>query len=414
MQYGLSGENVVCFAGEDWWYHHPHSKNHILKRWARDNRVLFINSLSLGLPSLSNPDFFVKIRRKLKSYMRWLKKAPEGLYVMSPISIPFFGSAVVRKLNLILLIVQVRLAMFLCGIRKPVLWVAIPSAADVAERLGARLILYHVSDKYDANEDSALSLEVIRSWDSKLKKIADVVMYSGRKLFEESDVANRYFLEQAVDFDHFSTDATETAPDISVIPRPVLGYMGALDFIMDAKLIEAVATRRPDWHWVFIGLRSRHFQVNAPNVHFLGSRKYVDLPQYLRHVDVCVLPWRRDSEFIQYGSAIKVREYLATGKPVVISPIYEYLETPGIRTYRTVDEFIVAVEDALNRDTPAQRKLRQSVVRNCTWDVRARQLGIMVSSMLQGASFVEAVAGDEFRIAASSVEPVSGSRAALN
>src|SRR6202158_1389940 len=89
--YGLRGESIVCFAGEDWWYHHPHSKNHILKRLAQRNRVLFINSISMGLPSVSNPDFFLKIRRKLRSYMRWLRKVPEGLYVMTPITLPFYG-----------------------------------------------------------------------------------------------------------------------------------------------------------------------------------------------------------------------------------------------------------------------------------------------------------------------------------
>ena len=48
--YPLSGQSIVCFAGEDWWYHHPHSKNHILKRLARHNRVLFVNSITMGLP----------------------------------------------------------------------------------------------------------------------------------------------------------------------------------------------------------------------------------------------------------------------------------------------------------------------------------------------------------------------------
>ena len=65
--YPLSGQSIVCFAGEDWWYHHPHSKNHILKRLARHNRVLFVNSITMGLPSIGSPDFFQKIRRKLRS-----------------------------------------------------------------------------------------------------------------------------------------------------------------------------------------------------------------------------------------------------------------------------------------------------------------------------------------------------------
>ena len=82
----LKGESIVCFGGEDWWYHHPHSKHHLLKRYARQNKVLFVNSISMGLPSISNPDFLLKIRRKLKSYGRWLRKVPEGLWVMTPVN----------------------------------------------------------------------------------------------------------------------------------------------------------------------------------------------------------------------------------------------------------------------------------------------------------------------------------------
>src|SRR3990172_1972473 len=111
----------------------------------------------MGLPSFSNPDFFLKIRRKLRSYMRWLRKVPEGLYVMTPITLPVYSSRLIRILNRFLLIVQLRLVMWLCGMRNPVLWVATPSAVDVVDDLGAKLIVYQISDKYDANEDSALS-----------------------------------------------------------------------------------------------------------------------------------------------------------------------------------------------------------------------------------------------------------------
>jgi len=388
----LAGESIVCFGGEDWWYHHPHSKNHILKRFAAENRVLFVNSLTMGLPSISNPDFFLKLRRKMKSYLRWLKKAPEGLFVMTPIALPFYGSKLTRTVNLFLLVLQMRVAMFLCGIRRPVLWVAIPSAADVARWLGAKLVLYQVSDKYDANEDSALSRNVIRNWDLRLKEQADVVMYSGRKLFEESTVHNRYFLEHAVDFDHFACEATDPAPEVSAIPRPVLGYIGAMDYVMDVPLIRQVAGRRPDWQWIFVGLKSNLMVIDAPNVHFLGPKPYKELPRYLRHMDVCVLPWRHDHVFTSYGSAIKVREYLATGKPIVMAPLYEYRDVQGIRFYRTVDEFIDAVEDALHHDTDEGRDLRRAQVRTSTWDARAQQLGTLIASLLQGRTFQEATA----------------------
>src|SRR6266852_3261955 len=98
MDCGLSGESIICFAGEDWWYHFPQSKNHIMKRLATQNRALFVNSLTLVTIG-SNPDCFVKIRRKLRSYLRWLRKVAEGLYVLTPIALPLYGSKTARALN---------------------------------------------------------------------------------------------------------------------------------------------------------------------------------------------------------------------------------------------------------------------------------------------------------------------------
>jgi glycosyltransferase involved in cell wall biosynthesis len=387
MDYGLSGESIICFAGEDWWYHHPHSKNHILKRLAGQNKVLFVNSISMGLPSMSNPDFFLKVRRKLKSYMKWLRKAPEGLWVMTPINLPLYGVRLARRLNCLLLVIQVRLAMLLIGIRKPVLWIAIPPAADLVGHLGEQMLLYQVSDKYEANEDSALSAEIIRSFDRKLKQSADVVMFSGRKLFQESREPNRYYLEQAVDFEHFATEARDAAPEITNIPRPILGYFGAMDYVMDTDLMADVARLRPEWHWVMLGLKSNLIQVSAANIHFLGSQPYADLPKFVKCFDVCVLPWRQDNAFTSYGSAIKVREYLATGKPVVISPLYEYLNTPGVRIYRSTEEFITLVEDALQNDTVEAKQLRQAAVQGCDWNVRTRQVSALIQSLKKGEKY---------------------------
>jgi len=392
VDYPLSGQSIVCFAGEDWWYHHPHSKNHILKRLAQHNRVLFVNSITMGLPSIGNPDFFQKIRRKLRSYLRWLRKAPEGLWVLTPINVPLYGSPTVRALNRLLLVLQLRLVMFILNLRHPIVWVAIPTAADIASSLGAKLLVYQVSDKYDVNEDSALSRAVIRDMDSGLKQRAAVVMYSGRKLYEEAEIPHRYFLQQAVDYERFANLPPDTPADIAAIPRPVLGYVGAVDwYTMDVPLIEHVARVRPDWHWVFIGSKSNVVQLSAPNVHFLGPKRYSELPRYYRHIDVCVLPWDQHNAFTSYGSAIKVREYLATGIPAVISPLYEYLQTPGVKIYRSPEEFISLVEKALAHDTPSERQLRQDAVRNCTWDVRAREVATLFRGLLDGQDVVKAM-----------------------
>src|SRR5262245_22383477 len=106
-------QSIICFAGEDWWYHHPHSKNHIMKRLARaGNKVLFVNSISMGLPSLSNPDLFAKIKRKLSSYARYLRRTEDGILVGSPLALPFYSSPAGPKLNQSRILLQRKLPMF--------------------------------------------------------------------------------------------------------------------------------------------------------------------------------------------------------------------------------------------------------------------------------------------------------------
>src|SRR5204863_9684262 len=135
----------------------------------------------------------------------------------------------------------------------------------------------------------------------------------GRELFEASDLPHRYFLEQAVDFDHFANEAPKTVAEVIDIPRPVLGYFGAMDHVMDVPLMEEVARRRPQWHWLMVGMKSNGVRFNSPNIHHVASRPYSELPLYIRHMDVCVLPWSQSNTFTSYGSAIKFREHLATG-----------------------------------------------------------------------------------------------------
>ena len=123
---------------------------------------------------------------------------------------------------------------------------------------------------------------------------------------------------------------------------------------------------------------------SLPSVHYLGSKPYSSMPAYAAAFDVCVLPWATDNEFVSYGSPIKVREYLATGKPVVITPLYEYEQLDGIlRVSRSKDDFISKVEDALSNDSEAQRLARQQAVKESTWDARAEMVSKEINGLIE-------------------------------
>jgi glycosyltransferase involved in cell wall biosynthesis len=392
----IRNHSIICFAGEDWWYHHPHSKNHIMRRLARaGNRVMFVNSISMGLPSAKSPDFYGKIKRKLKSYARAVRRTDEGILVVSPPVLPFYSSPAGRAVNRALLRAEIKSLMIAYGFRDPILWVAIPTAREVVGHLGERALIYQVSDKYAANRmDHATGGNVIADMHRELLDRADLVYYSGRKLIEEETAAHpeikakARLLEQAVDFEHFASATSRVwdAPaDICNIPHPRLGYFGAIEtWLLDQQLLRYVSERRPGWHWVLMGLKAARLDVEAlPNVHYLGSKPYAEMPRYAASFDVCVLPWVTDNEFVSYGSAIKVREYLATGKPVVMTPLYEY-ERMGevLRIARSYDDFIAKVEDALACDHEELRAARQAAVRESTWDVRAEEVSREIERLL--------------------------------
>jgi glycosyltransferase involved in cell wall biosynthesis len=394
----ITDQSIICFAGEDWWYHHQHSKNHIMRRLAQaGNRVIFVNSISMGLPSLSSPDLWAKITRKLKSYAKLVRRTEEGIIVVSPLTVPIYSNRLVRALNRWLLVAQIKALMIAYDLRRPVLWIAIPTAGEVVGRLGESALIYQISDKYDKNQmDHATSSKLIGEMHRALMERADLIYFSGRKLFNEERAAHpaiakkAQLLEQGVDYDHFASATSRDWPppeDISSVGRPRLGYFGALDsWLIDQELIRYVSGKRPDWHWVLLGLRASRLEVeDLPNVHYFGSKPYSEMPRYASQFDVCVLPWASDNEWVSYGSAIKVREYMATGKPVVITQLYEYEPLDGIlRISRGYDDFIRKVEDALERDTTISRAARQEAVKGGTWDSRSEQVSRDIKALLDG------------------------------
>lgn len=388
----LKDKSIICFGGEDWWYHHPHSKNHLMRRFARaGNKVIFVNSISMGLPSVKHKDLLPKIWRKLKSYAKLARTTDEGITVVSPATLPFFGSRVVRSLNKALLLAQIGALAAGKKMNAPILWIAIPTAAEVVGKMGESFVIYQVSDKYDSNsEDHATDAETIRRLHDFAIEKADIVLYSGRKLLEEAEHGREksFLLEQAVDFEHWaavSDGSLEIAPEIAAIPQPRIGYFGAVEpWLVDRELIRRASAERPEWQWVFIGNLARGTDLTElPNVHFLPPVSYYDLPRYAAGFDVCVLPWETEHAFTSYGSAIKVREYLASGKPVVISPLPEYEPMKDVlRIARTRDEFIALIEDALNETGSEKKEARQKSVQNGTWDARAEWVSDMIEAEL--------------------------------
>jgi glycosyltransferase involved in cell wall biosynthesis len=346
----------------------------------------------MGLASVKSKDLVPRITRKLKSYAKLARTTDEGITVVSPAVIPFFGSRAATIANRRLLTSQIAGLARRRGLSRPILWIAIPTAIEVVGRMNESLVVYHVSDKYDANTmDHATDPAFIRSLHERAIESADLIFYSSRKLLAEATrgLERSHLLEQAVDFDHWARIANRdlrVASEIEKIPRPRIGYFGAIEpWLIDQQLIQQAARERPEWNWIFIGNKSRGLEIeNLPSVHFLPPVGYNELPNYAAGFDVCVLPWSTDVTFTSYGSAIKVREYLASGKPVVIAPLPEYEPMSDVlRIARSRDQFLELVAEALREEGAELAKARQESVRDGTWDARAEWVSGLIVDALQ-------------------------------
>ncbi|HYV24417.1 MAG TPA: glycosyltransferase [Pyrinomonadaceae bacterium] len=392
----LHDQSIICFGGEDWWYHHPHSKNHLMRRFARaGNKVIFVNSISMGLAPMKSGEVLPRIKRKLKSYAKLARTTEEGITVVSPAVVPLFGSRAAAATNRRLLTAQISRLAKQRAMMRPILWIAIPTAVEVIGQLNESFVIYHVSDKYDANTmDHATDPAYIRKLHERAIDAADLIFYSSRKLIEEAERGREksYLLEQAVDFDHWaqiSNGKLTVADAVARIPKPRLGYFGAIEpWLVDQDLIKRASRERPGWNWIFIGNKSRGLEIEElPNVHFLPPVSYDELPGYAAGFDVCVLPWNTDVPFTSYGSAIKVREYLASGKPVVISPLPEYESMKDVlRIARTRDQFVQLIGDALDETGTELAQARQNAVNNGTWDARAEWVSELIEQKLRALS----------------------------
>jgi len=367
-----------------------------MRKFARaGNKVIFVNSISMGLPGLAHKDLLPRIKRKLGSYSKLARETEDGITVVSPASLPFFGTAASRNVNRRLLSAQIGKLARSRGLTKPILWIAIPTAAEMIGTFDEAAVVYQVSDKYDANTmDHATDPALIRRLHEHAIDDADLVFYSGRKLFNEATrgCERSYLLEQGVDYDHWRRVGEGTvavAPEVANIQRPRLGYFGAIEpWLVDQELIKRAARERPEWQWVFIGNKSRGLEIEGlPNTHFLPPVPYAQLPSYAAGFDVCVLPWETEQSFTSYGSAIKVREYLATGKPVVIAPLPEYEPMSDVlRIARSRDEFFRLVEEALTESDPQLKAKRQAAVASGTWDARASWVAGLIQQVLDAKS----------------------------
>ena len=369
-------DGIICIGGSDWWYHNRgHFDFQVMRRLARSMPVLYVNSLGVRMPGPSNPkEFAGKFKRKLQSLSRGMVNVENRFWVFSPLSIP---GETGRKISGFALAPQIRYAAARAGISKPLLWMHCPAGAGLITEFNPVATIMQRTDRFEAfpeGDPVQLSQQV-----AAIKRAAELVVYCAPHLMaeEKNQVRRQVLVTHGVDVETFVEAGTIRAPDpsdVATIATPRVGFIGGIDaHTFDPDLFLSIATRMPGVNFVMIGGCSLpQGWCDLPNVHFLGRKPYDLVARYMAAMDVLIMPWNR-SEWIKACNPIKMKEYLAVGRPVVTT------DFPALDGWRDLvriaggaESFASQIRSAI--ETPYNPAAARSRVAGETWDAKAQSI----------------------------------------
>jgi glycosyltransferase involved in cell wall biosynthesis len=253
-----------------------------------------------------------------------------------------------------LLLWQLRLAVRRIGFDRPVLWINDVTYAPLMEQTGWPS-LYDVTDDWLLAPTSPRELERLRRLDALALAHADEVVVCSPALAKSRGTARPVTLvANGVDVDHLRRPRPRP-PDLP--PAPTAVYVGSLhDARLDVELVAEVADALPRLNVVLVGpdslgSHSRSLLASRRNVSLLDAKRYEDVPAYLQHADVIIVP-HRVTPFTDSLDPIKAYECLAIDTPTVATPV------AGFRTHADVldivdrEGFPGRVRDVLNAPPP--------------------------------------------------------------
>ena len=373
--------DVICFCGQDWWYHNrAHSDFQLMTRAAKFRKVLLVNSIGMRMPMPGrSPLPWKRIWRKLKSMLRHTRRPladTPDYTVMTPVLFPFYGSEKARAFNARSIRSQVERVARRLGMVDPHIVVTVPTAWDVAKEMRRSSLVYNRSDKHSAFSEADQGM--IAGLEHELLTKADGVLYSSRA-FRDSERhltgERAHFLDHGVDSKHFAARARTGALEASGCKRPIVGFFGGLDdYVIDFDLLERLAVERPQYTLVLIGDATLSMErlTRHANVRWLGFRPYAEIPNLGADFDVSIMPWL-DNDWIRSCNPIKLKEYLSLGQEVVTTyfPEVEHYRD-FVHVAKSGDQFLARIDDVVNG--AKAKGDRGALLGKATWDDRTQEL----------------------------------------
>lgn len=377
----LRGRDIVCVGFSDWQTDILTTQQHLVIRVARENRVLFVESLGLRRPQLAGRD----VRRIARRLVRGVAppRQTDGVHVLAPLVLPFHGNPIARRANAVILPRLVGRAARRLGMRRPMLWSFVPQAEELVATLDPELVLYYCTDDHAAKK--GIDAPSFRAAEDRFTRRADIVLASAPAIVERLSALNGnvHYAPSVADTDLFAQalEPGPVDPALAALPAPRIVFHGAIvATTMNLELMLGLARLRPDWSFALVGpvgpgdpRTDVSVLDSVANIHLLGHRPYGKLPDVLRGADAGIVPYRLDGAMASVFP-MKVHEYLAAGRPVVATSLPALAGVADIVTADDAPSMAAALSHALEHDSPERRAERSKTAAAHSWDARVQEI----------------------------------------
>jgi glycosyltransferase involved in cell wall biosynthesis len=382
---GLEGYSVVYF-GNDWSGENRTSSHHIARRLASRMPLLYVEVPGLRAPKATGRDVR-KLWKKISQAFR--KPAPIGqqMWCMTLPQIPFRRLSFINWFNGLLGKYLMKRALQNLGFTRTISWFTIAHAEKMAGSIREDLVVYYCTDDYSSMPD--VDHEAVRRMDEDLTRRADQVFVASSTLLDRKRELTEHIVHSphGVDVSMFGRVLDPDLPvaeEASKLKGPVIGFFGLIEAWIDLDLIAFLAKARPSWTFLMVGRIATDLGelASLPNLVFTGPKPYESLPRWAKVFDVAIIPYRLTFQVLN-ANPLKLREYLATGKPVVA------VSTPDIdqfadyvRIARNRNQYLQEIEFALANDSEQDRMKRIQAVSKMSWDGRVEEIVALLGTRL--------------------------------
>ena len=373
---------IIYVSNASWRYGLPTNRQQLPCWLAKSTRVLYSSPFSLAQA----------LRRQVPafSYRPGLREIQPNLFLFDNLQVlPVVRGQIspLRQFDRFLITRALQRHQRKLHFAAPILWLYFPpNPSYLIGHFHESVVCYHCTDDH-AGHAAMLGLDPapVRAAERELVQAADVVFTTSRPLYDAKVRENphTFLMPNVAEIERFApivTGSVAVAPELRRLPRPIAGFIGAISaYKVDLALVQQTAARLPHWSFVFVGPlglgdgTQKTELPELPNIHFIGPRAYHELPSYLAGFDVCTIPYHLN----QYTAGVfplKFWEYLASGKPVVTTPLPALQEHfDWVWCAEEPASFARALEAAAS-EAPGAARARLDYAQSQSWDRRAREM----------------------------------------